>query len=292
MQGTEYGKATKAADVVKHLCSKANYTYKWQLTGFASETEPVDWPTDSQKYDIYTNEEGMYEIVFSSQQPKTKELRRHFCKVSFPHFRQQLTNKMKEGHQQAIEERDAAIALPNDDLQKREYENVALQAQKDVYQAELQKCQDTITNLKTPYVPHAKNPGKDNIIIIVRKHTTSAKDKFHDPPYYVARIQQRKRYVKLRWLGQHFRDHEIIVEIDNPNRIHAFNRFEEEGHAEQKDNHFRLIELLREELYVMGVPAIFDDEEEKEKKKVFFSEKILLNFYDLNEIIKNLYLLH
>ena len=28
----KYGKATKAADVVKHLCSRENYTHKWQLT--------------------------------------------------------------------------------------------------------------------------------------------------------------------------------------------------------------------------------------------------------------------
>ena len=58
------------------------------------------------------------------------------------------------------------------------------------------------------------------------KHTTPAKDKFHGLPYYLARIQRRKRYVKLRWFDQHFPDHEIIVEIDNPNSIHAFNRFE------------------------------------------------------------------
>ena len=38
----------------------------------------------------------------------------------FPHVRQQLTNKMKEGHRQASEERDAAVALLNDDLQKHE----------------------------------------------------------------------------------------------------------------------------------------------------------------------------
>ena len=150
----------------------------------------------------------------------------------------------------------------NDDLQNREYENVALQARKDVYQAELQKCQDTITHLKTLYVPHAKNLGKDNIIIFVWKHTVSAKDKYHDLPYYVARIQWRKRYVKLRWFDQHFSDHEVIVEIDNPNSIHAFNRFEEEGHAERKYNQFRLTDLTREELYVMGVPAVLDCEEE------------------------------
>ena len=82
-----------------------------------------------------------------------------------------------------------------DDLQDRDnqiqviqYENVAMQAQKDLYQAELQKCQDTITHLKTRYVPHARNPGKDKIIMIVRKHTTSANNKYHDLPYYIARI--------------------------------------------------------------------------------------------------------
>ena len=73
----------------------------------------------------------------------------------FRHFRQQLTNKMKEDHQQAIEEKDAALTLLNDDLQNCDnqiqaikYENVALQAQGDVYQAQLQKCQDIIIILK------------------------------------------------------------------------------------------------------------------------------------------------
>ena len=79
--------------------------------------------------------------------------------------------------------------------------------------------------------------------------------------YYVSRIQRRKRYVKLRWFDRHFPDHEVIVEIDNPNSIHAFNWFEEEGHAERKYNQFRLIDLRREELHAMGVPAILDDGE-------------------------------
>ena len=156
-----------------------------------------------------------------------------------------------------------ALTLLNDDLKNCEHENVALQAQRDVYEAELQKCQDTITHLKTRYVPHARDLGKDNIIIIVRKHATPANDKFHDLPYYVPRIQRRKRYVKLKCFDQHFPDHEFILEIDNPNSIHAFNRFEEEGHAERKYNHFRLIDLTREELYAMGVPAILDNKEEE-----------------------------
>ena len=63
----EYSKATKATDVVRHFCSMTNYTHKWQLTGFVSELKPVDWLKDLQKYDIYINGEGMYEMVFSSQ---------------------------------------------------------------------------------------------------------------------------------------------------------------------------------------------------------------------------------
>ena len=147
----------------------------------------------------------------------------------------------------------------NDNLQGRDnqiqtgkYENVALQPQRDVPQAELQRCQDTINQLKARYVPPTENPGKDNIIIILQEHTTFVNDKFYDLLYYVARIQQRKRYVKLRWFDRYFPDHEVIVEMHNIESIHALNRFKEEGHAEQKYNYFWLIDL----------PPILDDEEE------------------------------
>ena len=53
------------------------------------------------------------------------------------------------------------------------------------------------------------------------------------------------------------------VEIENPNSIHAFKRFEEEGHVEQECNHFSLIDLTQEESYAMRVPAILDDDEEE-----------------------------
>ena len=53
----------------------------------------MDWPKDSQKYDIYINEEGMHEIIFSSQQPKANDFRRYCCNVLFPHVCQQLSDK-------------------------------------------------------------------------------------------------------------------------------------------------------------------------------------------------------
>ena len=125
----------------------------------------VNWPRDSQKLDLYINEEEMYELLFSSQQPKAKEFKRYCCNVMFPQIRQQLT------------------------IQVIKYENVTLQSQRDVYQTQLQKFRDTIIHPKTRYVDHATDPSKDNIIIIVWKRTGPANDKFHDLPYYVTRIQ-------------------------------------------------------------------------------------------------------
>ena len=84
-------------------------------------------------------------------------------------------------------------------IQSIKYENMALQAQRDMYQAQLQRCQDTITHLRTRYVDHVRDAGKDSINIIVRKHTKPANVKFHGLPNYIARIQRCKRYVKLRW---------------------------------------------------------------------------------------------
>ena len=128
-------KTSKTANIIRAHCNPGNITQNNQMSSVHAACAPISWPKDSQKYDIYIIEEGMYELLFSSQQPKTKEFRKHSCNVIFPHIRQQLTNKMKEDHQQAIEEKDAALALLTNDLQDRDnqiqamqYENVALQA--------------------------------------------------------------------------------------------------------------------------------------------------------------------
>ena len=194
----EYGKATKTVDVAKQLCSKGKYAHKWQLTGFVPETKPVDWPKDSEKYDIYINEEGMYELLFSSQQRKAKDFKRHCFIVLFPHVRQQPSDKShameiedltgriqaleftNEAHRQTIEEKDAALAMLNDDLKNRDHDNVALQAQRDVYKDQLQKFEDIIAHLRTRYVDHAKDPGKDNIVMIIEKNAAPEEDEFYE----------------------------------------------------------------------------------------------------------------
>ena len=92
---------------------------------------------------------------------------------------------MQEKYRQTIKEKDAAIALLNDDLQNRDnqiqaiqYENMTLQAQRDVYKDQLQKCQDIITHLRTRYVDHGKDSGKDNIAMITEKNSAPEGDEF------------------------------------------------------------------------------------------------------------------
>ena len=112
----------------------------------------------------------------------------------------------------------------------------------------MEKCENTITQVRACYVDHIRDPGKHNILIVGQKHTISAINMHQDLPYYVLTIKRRNRYVKLRWINRNVPNHEVIVELDNIKSFRAFNRFEEEGYVEQRYNNFRLIDLRREKL--------------------------------------------
>ena len=121
----------------------------------------------------------MYELLFSSQQPKAKDFRRQCCNVLFPHVRQQpsvklhamdiedltgrvqvleFTNeslqqnilRLNEEHQQAIEEKGAALALLSDDLQNRKRDRKIVGINMDLFVSvdRIQKifCQERTTN--------------------------------------------------------------------------------------------------------------------------------------------------
>ena len=95
-----------------------------------------------------------------------------------------------------------------------------------------------------------------------KKDTISATDKYHNLPYYASRKRLHKRNANLRWLNRHFPGREVIVDLDNPNSIYAFNRSEEVNHAERLHCHFTLTNLTIEYFYVMTVPAILTDDDE------------------------------
>ena len=153
----------------------------------------------------------------------------------------------------------------NDGLQSRDnqiqaikHENVAFESQKDVYQAQLQSCQDQIRELIiNSHVPHANDPGKNNMVMIIEKNIAPEEDEFYEYPYYNARIQQPFISTKTRWFRAQYPHHRFIIEeLDNANSIHAFNWFEKQGHVERFQCHFRLI--ARDTLYALAMPTIQD----------------------------------
>ena len=68
-------------------------------------------------------------------------------------------------------------------IQAIKHKKVVLQAQKDVYQAQLQRCLDQIRDLIINcHVPRANDPGKDNIAMVIEKNTAPEEDEFYELP--------------------------------------------------------------------------------------------------------------
>ena len=197
-----YGKATKATHVIKAHVSPENITQKYQMgsvPAVPAANTPINWPKDSQKYDIYISEEGMYELVFGSQQPKAKSFRKHCCNVLFPHVRQRLTNKVHEEHQQVIEEKDNQIQ--------------ALEFTNDEHQQKILKLNEKIADLiKNRHV--ARHGYFDNVLCFIKK---SSKETH---PYYVIRCQCRQLKKYKRCLKLRYPNMEKAGRCDNLNAIH------------------------------------------------------------------------
>ena len=206
-------------------------------------------------HDAFVDLEAALEIVVRSRKPKAVELTKWLTRKG--------VEKVAEDRQKAIDEKDMQIALLDDDLtesqdlvRQLEYNNTGLQGEIRAKDQEIVRRQLEIAELRERYVDHCRDPGKDNLVLITRKHTCEPDDKHFEYPYYISRIQRRVISTKRRWLLDQFPDSEEIVVIDNPNSVHAFNRLEEEGHVERYGCHFKLIYLSREDLYDLGVPAI------------------------------------
>ena len=150
----------------------------------------------------------------------------------------------KKGVEKVLEERD-------NKLRAIEFENVGLQGEIRAHQQQIERCENRIAHLQQRYVDYCRDPGKDNIVIIIEKNSTPEDDEFHEYPYYIARIQRRLSANKRKWFQKQYPNHRIIVDaIDNPNSIHSFNRFEENKNIEKFYCHFRLVGISLHELCV------------------------------------------
>ena len=82
-----------------------------------------DWsgPKDHQnKTDKFLSFFGVMYVIVKSRKDKGKALKEHILKDIVPRGFDAKIEEIQEKHQQAIEEKDAALALLNDDLQDRD----------------------------------------------------------------------------------------------------------------------------------------------------------------------------
>ena len=88
--------------------------------GFVARIPPREDPRD---HDIFVLLTGALYVTVNSKKDKGKALNKHIMKHIVPRRFDAKIEKIQEKHQQDIEGKDAAIALLNDGLKNREYEN-------------------------------------------------------------------------------------------------------------------------------------------------------------------------
>ena len=243
-ESLEYNKVTsKTANIIRAHCSIENITQKDQLIGVHESCTPVLWPADSQKYDLYINEQGMYELVFKSEQNLAKEFRKYCCNTLFPQIRQKLVDidlessnrrhqlaieDMGREHQQVIESKDTALAMLNDDLDESQREYAILE-----YRYE---------QLETRAVPYLEDPKKEKSMVVIQKNNGD------EYPYIAICGQQGYVAQKIQNKLIDFPNGQIVVLAETPNAICHYNYLRERGCIEvnpERVRHFRLGRNLR-----------------------------------------------
>ena len=239
----------KTPDVIVDHVSLENRAYKYQLTEFPETGKLVKWPTDSRKDEYYINEEGMYELAFTSQQKEAKEFRKYCFNTLFPqirdHFEQLAINVKDREHQLAIEDMGREHQLAIEDV-GREHQ-LAIEDMGREHQQVIEEKDDEIHNLvRNRHVPHSGNI--DNILCVVAKNNPD-ETKPGRHPYYMIRSQKKALPKHLNILRDKYPN--MIVkepECDDPNAVHCWNRFKTDILTKHNyyRNHFSLPEEVRE----------------------------------------------
>ena len=223
----------KTGNVIRDHVSNENTRYKCDFISVPETGTPVLWPADSQKYDLYINEEGMYELAFTSQQNLAKEFRKYCCNTLFPqirdHFEQLAINGKDREHQLAIEDvrREHQLAIAN---REREHQQV------------IEEKDDEIQNLiQNRHVPHIGE--HDNILCAIDKNIA---EEHH--PYYMIRCQRMRLQKRINILRAKYPD--MIIkrpEYDAANAVICWVRFKQYiGRENYHRNHFSLDEDSRD----------------------------------------------
>ena len=151
--------------------------------------------------------------------------------------------EIQEKHGQGIEERDATIALLNDDLKNREYENLDLQGQ-------IRAKDQQIAALQKRYLGYLSDEDKNNEISIIATNNDEAKY-----PYVSLWGQHGYRRHKVRVLLTRNKGSTLFADGDTAYAIVTYNFWQEHRLIVVDPNrprHFRLDTINQEQLLTLN----------------------------------------
>ena len=170
-------------------------------------------------------------------------LTKHILKDIVPRGFDISIEEIQERHGQGIEERDATIALLNDDLKNRENENLDLQGQ-------ITAKDQQIAALQKRYLGYLSDEDKNNGISIIAKNNDEA-----EYPYVSLWGQHDYRRHKVRVLLTRNKGSTLFEYGDTSNAIATHNFWQEHRLIVVDPNrprHFRIDTLNQEQLLALN----------------------------------------
>ena len=174
-------------------------------------------PSNSQPESILLTEPGLYCLLLRSKMKKAEPFMDWVVETILPREVRKLAQHIKDNniqHQLAIEAKDTALELVNNDLQAIQYE--------------LERIRPRCVERRGDY---------DNILVPFVKNKT---DEVY--PYYMIRCQYRNLDKQTNMLRVKYPNMRVKGEYDDPNTVHHWVTFKKDilGKDNYHFNHFRL----------------------------------------------------
>ena len=180
---------------------------------------------------VLLKEAGLYCFLLRCKKPAADPFLTWVCEEVLPREVRKLAA--------AIDEKDAQLAILNDDLIQLQLNNTGLQGEITAMGREIERRQEEVRDLiVNRHVP--RRYPIDNILCFVDK---KANEKHQ---FYVIRCQRKSLETHKRCLKNRYPDMEVLGECDDGNAVHRWCRFKEDVIYDFYRNHFNLDEEGRE----------------------------------------------
>ena len=180
-------------------------------------------------HDAFVNLDGALEIAVRSNKSKAVALVKWISKKGVEKIQDENQRAITE-HQIQTEEKDAAIALLNDDLEDVDKQHVDLEH-------ENRELQNRVERLQERYVPYLQDTRKDNGMEVIRKNNGD------EYPYVAICGQQGYVAQKIQNKLADYPNAQLVLLAETPNAIVHYNWLRERGCIianPERVRHFRL----------------------------------------------------